>query len=248
MARSRPNSPDLEAPDWESGSEDPRSDDADSDESDEVPVLEALVAAFGPNRSPPRQDRSRRRYLQILGAASERFAAEGYDATTMDAIAIEAGTSIGSIYRFFPNKPAIFHAVASFALAQIRAAVVEAIAGAAQPDTRWHELLDEVIDRLVLVHREDPAVRAMLANLQLYDEFAEQDQRLTAELVSAAAELLATRAPQLAAAQRTLVATMIVQTIAGILVLSQREPTPLAEGMTAQLKLMLRRYLEPWLG
>lgn len=246
MARSRPNSPDLEEPDWESRSEDSQS--GDADEADEVPMLEALVAAFGPNRSPPRQDRSRRRYLQILAAASERFAAEGYDATTMDAIAIEAGTSIGSIYRFFPNKPAIFHAVASFALAQIRAAVVEVIADAEQPATRWHELLDEVIDRLVLVHREDPAVRAMLANLQLYDEFAEQDQRLTAELVTAAAGLLATRAPRLAPPQRTLVATMIVQTIAGILVLAQREPTPLAEGMTEQLKLMLRRYLEPWMG
>jgi AcrR family transcriptional regulator len=233
MPRSRPNSPDLEPPDWESSREE---------------LLEALVTAFGPNRSPPRQDRSRRRYLQIVSAAAELFADAGYDATTMDAIANAAGTSIGSVYRFFPNKPAIFRAVAGFALAQIQAAVLEVIAGAEQPGARWHALLDEVIDRLAEIHREDPAVRAMLANLQLYDEFAEQDQRLTAELVSATAALLAAWAPALVEPQRQLVATMIVQTIAGILVIAQREPTPLAVGMTAQLKLMLRRYLEPWMA
>lgn len=238
MARSRPHSPDLEEPDWESS----------PDEGDEASMLEALVAAFGPNRSPPRQDRSRRRYLQILAAAAQLFASEGFDATTMDAIASEAGTSIGSVYRFFPNKPAIFRAVASFALAQIRAAVLDAIARAQNPAASWHALLDEVIDRLALIHREDPAVRAMLANLQLYDEFAEHDQRVNAELVAATSALLAAWAPGLVAAQRQLVATMVVQTIAGILVIAQREPTPLAEGMTEQLKLMLRRYLEPWLA
>lgn len=207
-----------------------------------------MFAALGPVRSPPRQERSRRRYWLILVAGAELFAELGYEATTMDAIATAAATSIGSVYRFFPNKPALFQAVATLALAQIQTAVLEVLALAQRPDASWQVLLDEVIDRLVLVHREDPAVRAMLANLQLYDVYAEQDERLNAELVAATGSLLHAWAPSLREGDRVVVATMIVQTIAGILVVAQREAPTLAEGMTAQLKLMLRRYLEPWIA
>jgi AcrR family transcriptional regulator len=199
-------------------------------------------------RSAPRQERSRRRYGSIVATAAELFATVGYEATTMEAIASAASTSIGSVYRFFPNKPAVFRAVASVALGQVEAVVFEVLELANTGTTRWQTLLDTTIDRLALVHREDPAVRAMLSNIQLYGEYADEDQKLTREFITATAGLFSVWAGSMPERDRQLVATMVVHTITGILVLAQREPAPLADAMLGQLKSMLHRYLEPWVA
>ncbi|MFV8754575.1 TetR/AcrR family transcriptional regulator [Nannocystaceae bacterium ST9] len=198
-------------------------------------------------RSPPQQERSRRRYWFILVAAAELFATLGYEATTMEAIASAASTSIGSVYRFFPNKSAVFRAVATVALAQVETVVLEVLELAKGGKADWQTLLDAAIDRLALVHREDPAVRAVLANIQLYGEYADQDARQSREFIAATAGLFSVWAGTMPERERQVVATMVVQTITGILVLAQREAPALADAMLDQLKLMLRRYLEPWI-
>ena len=59
-------------------------------------------------RRQPQQQRSQARVEQILKAAAEVFWEVGYDAAT-HAIAQRAETAVGTLYRFFPNKLAIFH-------------------------------------------------------------------------------------------------------------------------------------------
>lgn len=44
----------------------------------------------------------------ILAAARKAFDANGYAATTMDAIAAEAGVAKGSLYNYFPSKQDLF--------------------------------------------------------------------------------------------------------------------------------------------
>ncbi len=48
---------------------------------------------------------------QILDAAWQRFAREGYHRTTVEDIATEAGLSAGAIYRYFPGKEAVLRAI-----------------------------------------------------------------------------------------------------------------------------------------
>src|SRR5437660_11097229 len=72
-------------------------------------------------RRRPRQERGERRIDKILKAAAFVFAKVGYEAATTNAIARQAGTSIGSLYQFFPNKEAILHALAGRYLAELRA-------------------------------------------------------------------------------------------------------------------------------
>jgi AcrR family transcriptional regulator len=199
-------------------------------------------------RSLPQQERSRRRYEHIVVAAADLFATAGFEATTMEAIAAAASTSIGSVYRFFPNKPAVFRAVARVALGRVEAAVLEVLELAVRDSADWRTLLDGAIDRLALIHREDPAVRAVLANLQLYGEYADEDEKLTRQFVASTAALFSVWARSMPEHERQVVATMVVQTITGILVLAHREPTALADAMLEHLKLMLRRYLEPWIA
>jgi AcrR family transcriptional regulator len=55
-------------------------------------------------------DRDAKR-LKILEAAAARFALSGYDATSMDDLAVAAGVSKGSLYNYFENKEDLFYGV-----------------------------------------------------------------------------------------------------------------------------------------
>lgn len=58
-------------------------------------------------RRPPKQQRSRGRVEEILGAAKRLIGEKGIDGVTMREIASLAGGPISSIYQYFPNKSAI---------------------------------------------------------------------------------------------------------------------------------------------
>jgi AcrR family transcriptional regulator len=60
-----------------------------------------------PIRVAPQQDRSARRLAGFLQAAAELFAAVGYEATTMQAIAERSDSSIGALYNYFPDKESV---------------------------------------------------------------------------------------------------------------------------------------------
>jgi AcrR family transcriptional regulator len=198
-------------------------------------------------RNLPQQERSRRRYAAIVDAAAELFATSGYDATTMEAIAAASGSAIGSVYRFFPNKQAVFRAVADLALERAQAVFIEIMSVAASGRLDWGEVLDQALDAFAKFHDSEPAPRAVFANLQLYGEYAEADQQMIREFIAATAGVVAAWAPKVDPETRQIVATMIVQTMSGILVLSHRESPAMAAAMLAHTKLMLRRYLEPWM-
>jgi AcrR family transcriptional regulator len=199
-------------------------------------------------RSQPQQQRGKRRYAAIVDAAAELFATNGFDATTMEAIAAASDSAIGSVYRFFPNKQAVFRAVADVALAQAQAVFGELMMVAASGRLDWAEVLDRALDAFAQLHAGAPAPRAVFANLQLYGEFAEADQQMIREFIAATAGVVSVWAPEVDAETRRIIATMIVHTMSGILVLSHRESPATAAAMLEQTKLMLRRYLEPWIA
>lgn len=198
-------------------------------------------------RNLPQQERSKRRYAAVVDAAAELFATNGFDATTMEAIAAASGSAIGSVYRFFPNKQAVFRAVADLALERAQAVFIETMAVAESGQLEWGEVLDRALDAFAEFHSREAAPRAVFANLQLYGEYAEADEQMIREFIAATAGVIAAWAPKIDLETRRIIATMIVHTTSGILVLSHRESPAMAAAMLDHTKLMLRRYLEPWI-
>jgi AcrR family transcriptional regulator len=74
-------------------------------------------------KTPRRYDSSRRRERAqqtrgaVLAVARRLFLADGYAATTIGAIASEAGVSVETVYKAFGNKPGLLRAVADAAMA-----------------------------------------------------------------------------------------------------------------------------------
>jgi AcrR family transcriptional regulator len=58
---------------------------------------------------------------KLLQSALELFAARGYSATSVDAIAENAGVSVGLLYYHFKNKPALLQAIFEQSLADVQA-------------------------------------------------------------------------------------------------------------------------------
>src|SRR3978361_2528550 len=61
---------------------------------------------FMPRRRPS-QERSRRRFDEILRAARALLVEVGFESFTSEQVALRAGVPIGSLYQFFGNKYAI---------------------------------------------------------------------------------------------------------------------------------------------
>ena len=62
-------------------------------------------------RKTPKQERSAATVAAILTACAELLVREGYEAVGVTGIAERAGVSVGSLYQYFPNKPAIIAAL-----------------------------------------------------------------------------------------------------------------------------------------
>jgi AcrR family transcriptional regulator len=110
---------------------------------------------------------------RILAAAAERFADQGYAATSIRDIARDVGVTVGAIYVHFPSKDRLLVAVSEEGIGRIGRAVDAAIAG-----------LDDPWDRLAA------AMRAHLEVLLSNAAFARVIVRVTpAEVPDAARDL-----------------------------------------------------------
>ncbi|HEY3281176.1 MAG TPA: TetR family transcriptional regulator [Armatimonadota bacterium] len=87
-----------------------------------------------------RQDRERLKE-GLLAAAVRRFAAQGYDATTLDEVAADAGVTKGAIYWHFTDKADLFGQVMRERTARLEEAVVSAVEAAQSPPEKLRAFL-----------------------------------------------------------------------------------------------------------
>lgn len=197
-------------------------------------------------RRVPTQRRSLERLARIAQAAGELCAEVGADAVTMEGIAARAGTSIGSLYQFFPNRDALLRAVAERYVADLDALLVdgEPVAVAALP---LEQLVDAVLAPFEAFHQRHPGYFAILFAPQGVAALASLRGRLRARLVARVERLLERRAPALPAAKRHHLAHAAVE--AGRALLQYVEtaiPEPERPAMRRELRAMLVAYLAPW--
>ena len=205
-------------------------------------VLRAARRRFRGTRAPGPEPASSR--AGILDAAAQVFIDRGYDAATTEEIARLAGTSIGSVYQFFPNKLAIFRAIAVRYVERTQA-LFDAFVTRAAIHEPWHELLGRAIDAFAALHRGEPGFRALLLNWRVSADMLLSNDDVNREFARRVEVLVTARAPSLTPARRTLVATVIIEVISSMLLVCVRRPEADADAILAEAKTLLFRYLEP---
>jgi AcrR family transcriptional regulator len=197
-------------------------------------------------RKTPVQSRGRERVERLLDAAAHVFADVGYEAATTDGIAAQAGASIGSLYQFFPNKQALFDAVAKRHL-QRASELFDVLLAAHAKGTPWDEMLDRAIDGFAALDRSDPNMRAVWRNWQVAGSFVVASEALNRDFARRTEAVFA-RPAGVPRAKRRLVSTMVVEVITAMLFVVARRPAHISRALLDETKVMLRRYIEPYVS
>ncbi|WP_435972567.1 TetR/AcrR family transcriptional regulator [Streptomyces sp. Qhu_M48] len=140
-----------------------------------------MTEATGPGPKPrsrlprqPQQARSRARVEAVLAAADRILSLEGYEALTMRRIAEEAGTPVGSIYQFYPDKSAVVDALGQRYLDAFAAAIDALVARAIGGELT--DLVDTMVDVYAEVFRSQPGGMTLWAGRHLSPELARADE------------------------------------------------------------------------
>ena len=197
-------------------------------------------------RRVPAQERSRERVARILDAAAYEFAERGVEAATVESIAERAKTSVGSIYQFFPNKLAIYEAIGDQYLEEVR--VLFATFVDAKARVPWRQVVGATIDAFAAMHRTSVTFRAIWSNVFYSRRFLDAGQAMNRELAERAEEVfqrLATK--KVPPARRKLMANTAIETMSALLLFAIDKPRPESEALLGEAKVVIERYLEPYL-
>nr|WP_036129567.1 TetR/AcrR family transcriptional regulator [Marinobacter nitratireducens] len=189
-------------------------------------------------RRRPVQARSRERVNSILAHAAEIFHENGVDATSMSAIARESGMSLASLYRYFPNKAAVVHAIAELHVERMETALRERL-----PELDVIEAVDVLLDQFYEFYRTEPAYSAIWSGIEAMPELRDLDLR---ELYSNAEDLnakLAQACPQIPEDRRWTASLLLPRSAGTILRLAATLPEVEGRRMVDEFKCMAASYV-----
>jgi AcrR family transcriptional regulator len=118
-----------------------------------------------PLRNEPVQARSTARLTALLDAAASIVDEVGIERLTTAMVAERAGASIGTVYRYFPDRIVLLQALGARNFERVMARISEAIDDPAQPN--WREALATAFNSVVDTYRTEPGFRGLRVGDQL---------------------------------------------------------------------------------
>jgi AcrR family transcriptional regulator/DNA-directed RNA polymerase subunit RPC12/RpoP len=197
-------------------------------------------------RRQPKQKRSQERVERILQAAAEVFAEVGYEAATTHAIAARAKTAVGSLYQFFPDKLAIFHALEARHMEWITTLNAELL----QLDIAKLSL-EQMVQKLVETHAayfQHPIPRVVYIQYFVAPEMFELfDDKFNRSLIVEMAAFFRSCNPSLARQKSELLAETLHYCYNAVLLQALRSEASHREKLYQELQALLVAYLRPYL-
>jgi AcrR family transcriptional regulator len=197
-------------------------------------------------RRQPRQARSQERVNRILDVAEELFIAEGYNATTTNAIAKRAKVAIGSLYQFFPDKTAILQGLAlrysKLLYQRLSASAPETLAALPLAD-----YVDLIIDSTDQFFTDYPGYYAIFMPLQgTMPELQAIEAAADAQLIHDLATELSLRGAGLDTEDYEAIAFVLVKAIGTLLWLSLSQEPLYRQRLVAETKRLTLNYLQSY--
>jgi transposase-like protein/AcrR family transcriptional regulator len=198
-----------------------------------------------PMRRLPKQERGKQRVDKILEAAAEIFDEMGYEAATTHAIATRAGTAIGSLYQFFPDKLSIFHALEALHMEQVQTINTQLFS------PQMAQLpLEQIIEEMVKIYAdyfENPMSRVVYVQYFVAPEiFRLFDEDFNRGLIQATASWFRLCNPDLSLHKSELLAEVTHQSYNALLLIALRSQEPHRKQLYAEIKDLLVAYLRPY--
>jgi len=122
-------------------------------------LTEARPSISAQLRNEPVQARSTARLTALLDAAAAAVHDLGFERLTTAMVAERAGASIGTVYRYFPDRIAVLQALAGRNLERVVARIQAALAD--ESVTTWQQGADAVFDVWVEAFRTEPGFSSL---------------------------------------------------------------------------------------
>lgn len=188
------------------------------------------------------------RIEQILKAAADVFWEVGYEAATTHQIAKHAQTAVGTLYRFFPNKLAIFHALEQEHrqnVERINAWLLTPTNIMSQPLAAWVRQLVETYAE----YFEDLIPRVVYVQYWLTpDIFAYFNEDFNQELIRLFATLLRSRNRELSVEKSELLGEVIHRCYTSLLLVALQSDDRHRDLLYLEIQDLLVSYLQPHVG
>jgi AcrR family transcriptional regulator/transposase-like protein len=209
-------------------------------------------------RRQPQQKRGQQRVEKILVAAAEVFAAAGFAAATIQQIADRANTAVGSIYQFFPDKLAIFHALfqehlhqtdileAKFFDGDLTRPIVDCISDYIDTYISYYE---QPIPRCIALQdylQPIPGLSDLMADLLV--GAASPGENRVSSLIENHANLYRQRNPNLSVAKSKLLAEVAQHMCTSLFLRAIQSNEQHRQEIYAEIKNVLYVYLNPHIG
>jgi AcrR family transcriptional regulator len=183
---------------------------------------------------------------QILDVAEQMFIAEGYNATTTNAIAARAKVPIGSLYQFFPDKAAILQALALRYGEMLHQRFM-----ALDPDEMTKLSLPNYVDRLIdatdRFFTDYPGYHAIFMEVQgTMPELEEIEAAADAQLIEDLATSLSQRYAALDPVDYEAIAFVLVKAIGTLLWLALSQEPSFCQRLVAETKRFTLSYLQTY--
>ena len=111
-------------------------------------------------RHEPVQARAAHRIEALLDAAAAVVVEHGIEHLTTALVAERAGASIGTVYRYFPDRVAVLVALAERNLERLRFAIERELAAGHET---WEQTLESLVGAMIDTFREVPSFRMLRA-------------------------------------------------------------------------------------
>ncbi len=192
-------------------------------------------------RRRPAQARSRERFERILQAARDVLIDVGFESFTFDEVSRRAEVPIGTLYQFFANKYVLICELDR----QDTADNVAEIARFSQhvPALQWPDFLDEFIDHLARMWREDPSRRAVWLAVQSTPATRATAADTERQMLGPLAEIIAPLAPEMPYEERVGLAGFLVHAVVSMLNYAVSGPEDSFGEVVSEIKRMLLAYL-----
>jgi AcrR family transcriptional regulator len=161
----------------------------------------------------PQQERGQRRVTRLLDAAEQEILRAGVDGMTMNAVAQRASTSPGSLYQFFPGKPALIAALSrrhDVALAAIAKETSELLVQ--HPEADIGATAIAFLRPLVRYYEANPAYVALAEAAHRSPESSAGQEKSDSAVTSALMETLMPLAGKDSSVRLALAARLMVET------------------------------------